>query len=573
MVAIAITHPDGSTETIPETAGWTRKREIGKMRRVTIDVPRDDAQAVSLQPKQDTISLGDIDTLRLVDVETGGSTWRLVCYSFEWDANKMEFTAGGDLREGTDQTLITNLIGEVDSWTAGNIETHTGVLSFVLNHAHRHEALRRIERNVPGEIQFRDSGTVDYVENLGTDKTASVTLSSAAGNLEGEIRITNRGRELDGTHIRVLGAHEGEAQLFANLVPDDDPATYENRVDYTTGRWSSGDDADWDRWQNKDVSDQATILEEASALGEEITEDLVEAKATVAGEDLRVGDWVHVEKPDSDLDRDMRVHRIKTVTVGAKTVDDVLLSTRTVMRQEDGRDLRDIQRYNTAFQGSSVILQGGGSRQPVTSGVNAEIPFRYPAINFEHTAELFVRGLPYRAYSKGAASSGGQHSHSVTIPDHDHSVTYEALDHNHDLMDQGQDMDYGSTSSETADGSGHSHTYKVGYSIFNAESTTTTSASGGGTTQTSSDTTPSHTHDPDPGVIEFGTETPTGVDVLIGGTTVATDIGSGTFETTIDITGELQQGGWNMIELVSDTLGHVQATVFIRAYDQIGVNQ
>jgi hypothetical protein len=79
-----------------------------------------------------------------------------------------------------------------------------------------------------------------------------------------------------------------------------------------------------------------------------------------------------------------------------------------------------------------------------------------------------------------------------------------------------------------------------------------------------------HTHGPDPGITNFPNDTPSNVDVIIDGSTVATNIGSGTFETTVDITGELTQDAWNDIELTSDTLGHIQATISIDGYRQIG---
>lgn len=579
MPEITITHPDGSTDTIPQTRGWTRRREVGKMRKVTATVDRVDAKAANLQPKHDELQLGSIDTVRLVDVEKGGSSWRLVGYSFEWDANRVEPTPGGDLREGSDDVLISGLVSEVPSWTAGTINSYTSGLSFVLNHAHRHEAIRRVERNVPGEIRFRDAGTVDYVQSLGSDKTASVEISSAAGTLEDEISITNRGRELDGTHVRVLGAHEGEAQLYANLVPSSDPATYENRVDYTTSRWSSGDARDWDTWANKDVSDQATIEAEAAALGDEITEELVEVEATVSGVDIDVGDWVRVVKPDADLDRDMRVHRVKTVAEGAKVVDKVLLSTRTVMRQGDGDDLKDIQRFNKAFQGSAVILQGGGSRQPVNGTLNAFVPFRYPAVDYEHTVEIEVRGLNYRHYSSPASHdhtvSIGDHSHSVTIPNHSHDVTITVPEHTHFVS--GATLDTGSTDSHTHTYIGPQNTSQGGWNTSGVETQTTetsTSDNGGGTTETTSNgggftSTTDATAGVIPG-IEQTTDTPSNCDVIVNGSTIATNIGSGTFQATVDASGVLNKGAWNEIEVSSDTLGHVIVTVYAETYKQIG---
>jgi len=654
MVSLTVTHADGSTDTIPETTSWTRTFEIGNMRRARFSVERSLAEAANLDPKSDAIEVGNgIDTLRLVEIENGTETWTLTAYSFEWDANNVAPTLGGDLREGDDNALITGLIGEVQSWSAGTIGDFTGPLSFVFNHAQRHEALRRIERNVPGEIQFRDGGTVDYLSRLGSDKSGSVELSNTAGTIEEEINITKHGRELDGTHIRVLGAHEGEAQLFANLVPADDSATYENRVDYTTSRWSDGDARDWDRWENKDVTDQATIEEEAAALGEELKEELIEAKATTPELGVQVGDTVQVVKADADLDRPMRIHRLKELYKGATKKLKLLLSTRTTLRTDDSADLRDIQRFNTGFQGSSVAVNGG----PVISAVDSANPltfgFRYPDLEFENTATLRVRGEPYRVDSQPKT-----HDHDVDldIPNHDHTVdilatsdggagdaayrgptnqaffgptterffldipdfggndpayavafvnAYRADDTGYaeleidmfekygqsDTIYNGPSFAYDPGESRTLqsavanpqagtdqwvfrfDATGDSSTFSVQYGLWAISKHThgidkTETSNGGGaffTTETSTTAVGQ-----EPGIFTTA-DTPTNVGVDINGTTVATGIGTGTFETTVDIGGDLTNDSWNDITLTSDSLGRLQATVFIEGYDKVGL--
>jgi hypothetical protein len=506
------------------------------------------------------------------------------------------------------------------------------------------------------------------VNQIGGDKTESVTLSSANQNIEDEITITKRGRELDGTHIRVLGAHEGEAQFFANLVPSDDPATYENRVDYSTSRWSDGDTRDWDRYVNKDVTDQATIEEEAAELGTEITERLVEAKATTTL-DLDVGDTVQVTKTDGDLNRAMRVHRIKEEAKGGTVKRKLLLSTRTIVRADESKDLQDIQRFNSGFQGSSVVVQGGGSRQPVDAQNNAEIPFFYPELEFENKAELFVRGLNYRHYSVP-----NDHSHDVTHPSHDHDVVHPTHDHNLNFTtaavpaqqnvsyynSAGSDTISSGTTATTVDSysfgsnedgfpyvlkaelgvdpsatneienaalfgddgtlfyfmiddagldnrsavpqngtvlsgrdlrnetmdlnlrvdtdDGNSidchwawditgipqHAHDINSTSDTALGTNETSTTALGSTETSSTAAGATAG------IKETTDTPTGVDVKVDGNTVATDIGTGTFRTTVDLSGDLTKGAWNLIELMSDDLGHVQATVSISGYDKIG---
>lgn len=626
MASVVIYHPDGSTETIPGTVGWSDRREIGHTRKLNIIVDRDQAQSVSLTRKEDEVELSGQYRGVLTDIKTGGAAWTLVVRSPEWYANTQVPTLGGDRRQGDDQTLITDLINEVPDWSVGSIANLTGQMTFVFNHAFPHEGLRQIEKNVPGELEWEGDGTVNYVDDLGTDKTGSITLSAANGNLENGINIKERGRKFEATHLRVIGAHEGEAQKFAQLVPSADPNSYENDIRYTQPRWSDSDDTEWGRWENKDVMSQDTIEEEAAALADEITEEYVEATATVDGEDLALGDWVHVEKPDADLNRDMRIHRIKTRTkpdTTAAVVDEVLLSTRTVARDSVSDQGRDIQRFNTAFQGSSVIVQGGGGRQPVDGVVDAQESFRYPPIEYEHEALLEVAGLPYRAYSSGAennpqfinAGQQAQQGGSVnltngdwtTLAGYDPSQTSPEAQETHfdmlirqtggslagrNTLDARLSFNFG-TDGYWPDQSGTDF-MRVGTGVNQDIMSRGVSLAGDFSDlaqielqvkvdvldQVSDDVDlvggplldyqGVHDHPPDPGIIEFSNETPSNVDVLVNGTTVATDIGSGTFETVVDISDELTRDAWNDIAATSDTLGHIKLTPYLEAYKQIG---
>jgi hypothetical protein len=72
-----------------------------------------------------------------------------------------------------------------------------------------------------------------------------------------------------------------------------------------------------------------------------------------------------------------------------------------------------------------------------------------------------------------------------------------------------------------------------------------------------------HTHDPDPGISDFGDLYPENIDVVVNGTTVAPDVagdGASDFETTVDLSGELTPG-FNEIEVTSDSLGHIEASL------------
>jgi len=98
----------------------------------------------------------------------------------------------------------------------------------------------------------------------------------------------------------------------------------------------------------------------------------------------------------------------------------------------------------------------------------------------------------------------------------------------------------------------------------------TSSTELGVTQSETSDASGTHTHPPDPGVVESFPNASganandellaSNVDVVIDNTTVASDIGSGEFTKTIDISGELS-AGVNDIQIQSDSLGLVSAYV------------
>lgn len=62
--------------------------------------------------------------------------------------------------------------------------------------------------------------------------------------------------------------------------------------------------------------------------------------------------------------------------------------------------------------------------------------------------------------------------------------------------------------------------------------------------------------------------TPSSVDVIVNGNTVASNVNSGIFTETVDIGGELTSG-FNTVRVTSDSLGHMRATAFVDVFRQI----
>lgn len=640
MPSVTIDHGGGSTETIDNTVapGYKWERTVGEMFKLTIWVDRDDAQAVTLNRKSDEISLsGVVDNYPLVDINTGGPTWELICYSPEWYGKTVEPTAGGVKTTDTDDTQVTNFIGDVSEWSAGTVnQVASGSITLISSHAQPHERIRKLEQKTGGELRFNDDGTVDYTDRLGSDKSGSITLSPGNANLDGELTVENRGRTIDATHVKVLGAHEGEAQFFANLVPSSDGRSYDNKVTYSTSRWSDSSDDDWTTWANSEAASQSAVDAIANALADEITDQHIEASATVVGEDIILGDTVHVDKSKADIDRDMRIKRIVTkppedTPVGS--VDRVLLSTRNLARDTSQQRERSVSRMPTVFEGNAVWGTIGGGYQAVTSSRNYVVgAIDYPTVDFEHEVTLWVKSVPYITYSSGASTTTVTETSDVVPNDGFGSLlftsggtetvasgTTEVVNSqsiSKTLWPYIAQLSIGQVSGKTEDitnwevnirESTGNYLYEGIDASFVAADNTPMNFANGNTTifddlngdtvdlrvnvETSSGSNTdikwfwqmygpsphdhslsfSHSHAPEAGVDEFSNTTPSNVDVLVNGNTEATDIGSGEFETTVDLTDALTKGQFNTVELSSDATGGMYATLSIDAYRQIGV--
>lgn len=667
MPTVQIEHDDGTTETIPGVESATETDRYGEMSSLTLGVAREDARAVTLEPKRDLVTY-EGETYRLVNVDPATDVWTLEAKSREWDAKRVPPLPGGEKREGTDKELIEGLIAAVPEWSAGSIAELTGPMTFVFNHARPNEAIRRVEKNVPGVVSYAGDGTVTYQEPPAkpSDPTTVPEVSARESNIDGTLKIEDVGREVDGTHIRVLGAHEGEAQYFAQLVPEADPNTYANEVRYQTDRWDSAADTDWDRWENKDVVGQDTIEEEAAALANELDSSHYEVRTTKgvvpaalpAGETLARGDWVRAVKETADFDELVRIHEVKRIREGTTVRLKLVMSTRQILFDEGDKALADVQRFNVGFQGSSVVVSNGPVFRAVDSGNPLEFGFRYPDVEYEDVAEVRIEGLPYRVDSRGAADGGGifqtteaggtngdtteDNADFTNVADSSSSFTFreiiadtwETIDtfspgaqdisftlcHFHlrqveqrdtavnfdyrlkrpdgtyipnatgfegrisnvadaqttdgspvppqsdgVLMDftdiSGQDLEVQVNPFETVEVAGFTNWLSSGQHIHNFD-----------WLHDHTIDVPDHTHPIDPGIFTTA-DVPANVSLVINGTTVDPDVGSGTFQTTVDVAGELNPGAWNTIRVESDSLGIVSVAPYIESYKQIGTTE
>ena len=554
---------------------------------------------------------------RLVSYDNNGDEVKLDIGSFEEDALDAQPTDATEPIVGVaDTVVVENAIDRVDTLSAGSIEELDDDVSFLFSNSSPAKMIREVQRSTGAFVNYTNDKGVEYVEQLGDDKTELTPIGPAEQNVSESFVVKEDERE-EFTHVRVLGASQGNAQIRAESVS----SNYDSDTDREV----------WRKYSDIEITSEDRAQKVADAIMDEYENEArtLEVETTIFDIDANLGDRFRVVSERDGIDRDLQVVKVRNVFQGANTVHRVTLSNRLLTRLTDQeKQRRDVEKFNEGFEGDVISFTSGGYRAPVDSGNSYILSVRKPDdVVRELSAELEVEGLPYRAYSSGAAA-GGDHTHEVEIPfsnlshghslnmdghshslnmdghshslnmdAHDHSFEYGVPQHTHGIVDGVHNVD-----TDTTFAAGHQHEYfkTIGMggptdasltgSTTDTETTGGTAVStatggtalstttGGAATQEFFDDEVSttlageddveHQHPPEPGIIEFEDETPSGVDVLVNGSLVKTNVGEGIFTEVVDIGGELT-AGFNQIELTSESLGHIRGTVAADFYRQI----
>jgi len=537
---------------------------------------------------------------RFRDTERGGQTVTVILDDYERDARDAEPTGGQALFENVaDATVVTDALSRVPTLTAGTVNTVASGLSFSLANVSPANQIRDAAEPGGALVRYNADRTVDFEARPPVDGSEP-ELSTAAETLVGDPDVQDDNRNPP-TQIIGLGAQGGPNQVraTAEVVANADREVYR-------------------RYENKDIQKQSRLQTIVDRLATEVanTGAKLDIECEAVGIDVRPGDPVDFVWPAEGIDTTLRVIEF-TEVVGERGVryDSLRVSNRWPEQGGTDKAIADLERFNRGYQGFIDRDNFRAvERQPVTAGTNATGEYPYPDdVEREDTAELTVRSIPYRAYSSGAADNanltnieqeaagiqttnltaagGFQVLDTFTVTsDPPISALYAAINFNADIGslnyrlydvtdDEYYPYNFGGngvainlTNSATGwatvqkDVSGHQFEWQA--SVTFDESVTHS-----WWFQTSG----KHTHDPDPGLIDSFPDDPdsdangeflaSNVDVIIDGTTVATDIGSGTFTATVDITGDLSPGV-NDIELASDSLGLVSAYVQTELFRQ-----
>jgi hypothetical protein len=394
MPSIRVEHSDGSTDTL-EHLRHRIEYEFGKQDQASLYTSRSEVSGVTLTEREDEVYLDVSGTDefggQLRDVVRDGPEIELVVNSFEEFAREAKPTSGDDeYTDADDSTIISDAVSDTPNLSAGTINTIKSGISFVFSHSTQALKIRDTEEITSGEVRYNADKTVDYVDSLGSNKTGTV-LSPSNQNIVDDPKVQRHGGDEQVTHLRVIGSGEGEHQITAETIVSD----------YDGGREV------WAVESNKSLTDEDALQAYADTLIDEMTDEHIEVEMVVKGPTVELGDEFHVNVPKENVDRNLRVVESTWVWDSKGSRYSVVLSSRQKTRDDpETNQKKDVGRYNSAMEGVAVPINAGGGRSPVSPGNPYVMKLYYPAETvFEHRLNLRVMGLPYRAYSSGAAAS------------------------------------------------------------------------------------------------------------------------------------------------------------------------
>jgi len=336
----------------------------------------------------------------LRDINRNGGVSEIIVESFERYSIDAQPTDSAERWENVNDTQIINdALSNISQISAGTIENVDSEISMLFNHSTQAKKIRDTAEVVGANVVYNSDQTLDYVNRRGSDRTGE-TLSPSSQNIVDDFKADKKGGGERVSHVRVIGTGEGKHQLTAEA----------------TASWFDGSQREsWRVFSNKDISDQDSLDKYAQTLIQDLNEpEHIEVTTTLRNIDVQLGDSFHVQYPEEDVDRDMRIVELtEKVKPNGKTYE-VTLSTRQISRKDrDAENRKDVNRYNMAFEGSPVTMNTSGGRQPVEPRRNYEFSVYYPdEVSYEHRVKLRVIGLPYRAYISQTETGGGIHSHT-----------------------------------------------------------------------------------------------------------------------------------------------------------------
>lgn len=305
---------------------------------------------------------------RLVQFSNQDEKVLLEIGSFEEDAiNAQPYEPNEEVFVGNDSELVETAIGDVDSLQVGTVETVGGTTTFNYANASPAKVIRELQRESGAYVRYNADKTVDYLGDIGGTFDDTVIASSKRNVLDSFEIIEDEREEY--THVRVLGAQQGKAQLTFDTVIDG---------------YESGEPQSWFKYKDKEITSQERAENVAQTLVEEFESDdrSLSVKVGVFGLDVSLGDEYVIRSNTDDFEKLLTAVKVERIEVGSSFDYMCVFSNRVSARINEGRNQRrSVDKQTEVYEGD--LLQHN------TEKLDASTPVEYTDY-FRDDVERFV---------------------------------------------------------------------------------------------------------------------------------------------------------------------------------------
>jgi len=422
---------------------------------------------------------------------------------------------------------------------------------------------------------------VYFKSSRGTDKTSTVVFKTGKNIrvLDYQIDVYDRCDQLT-----LLGSGDGWNQLAYTVKVSPLPSDPREIVIVES-----------------DIVDLYTLIKRAEVLLDEMKNPKEKLRCEVLdlGLDFDVGDKVRVLYPERNIDKSLTVHTIRyrySATEGEEIEVELgnrrerLESLISNIEASIERLVRYYGGYPTLFQ--FHIRDNLDSTHPIHTRI--KIPLEARIIQY---VKMDVYGQPFRAYSKAILGGGGTTRTTTEEASHKHEVLITGAtsdtfidSHKHDISIYSQDLPYDwgpyqihlvrdllgnyvfwiNLSSgfwvSTTDAGGSSHSHNINIPATTSEE---------GSPHSHQVSIPDHTHSIDFGIYEDTPPSNAKLKIVKpSGHQVILDLGSGEFQKEDwDLTSVFDERGYYDIYFMSDSLGRIEANIYVYLYLGIRVEE
>jgi hypothetical protein len=569
----------------------------------------------------------DIFGGRIRDITRGGMTVEVLLESWEIDLRQGEPASSSLHYENVvDLDIVEDAIARVPTLQTGQLEATAANVSFLYSHASPAKMLKALRESTGAEMQITPQREVDWVQRLGSDQVDIV--GPVNRNITNEFSLEHKVQDAP-THLRVLGAGEGDHQFETEVVSnaydgDETPReiwdvisnkeiTSQDRLEALAGNYMDEFDASPEHIEidadinglDVDLGDTFPVVYEEENIDTRLR--AVEVTQHIDDSGVHYSTTLsnrHLTRENTDEDMRSDVQRYNTAfegnavpvsdSGGRQPVNERLNYEFDVFYPSDvARELSaeihiDGLPYRAYSGGASA---GGGTFGTVSSTSNDDFEgvvdiatannqadihadwstiATYPNPNWSYDADtslvpilvtirtVSVEYIPasFRLYNtKNDTLIPGEAGHLRGIrSDRNTPILFmdstnlnggqhELQAHVHGSYEDNAPYTLGLTAAGYAAGQ---HTHDIDLNLD------------------------PHTHNPDPGIVEFD-HYPSNCQVSINNQDIEHDPvgdGNGPFDATVDIGDSLREG-FNTVEISSQTLGHIRATASLDLYRQI----